>query len=227
MILPASTNPPAVPRRVVVFGLLLSLSLALLGIVGSHLVAELNGSYQEIVVRQLPSISIMRAVSQANSFGRRMLDSLSTSSSMDEINAVEERLREMRDSNTLRLAKLQGLLNSDRGQYLTEKLLSVRKRYREQVDGFVRELKEGMTAQQRAAWAERLANADEEYVMAQDQLADYCTTSAVAVSDVLSVRSQRLVSYFLLIAAWPLILAVAFFVYGLISTLVLFHKRNR
>lgn len=220
-------NAPAVPRRVVIFGVLLSLSLALLGIFGSLLVAQLNHSYQEIVSRQLPSIGIMRAVSQANAYGRRLIDSLGINATEAQVTIVENKLEEMRDSNSLRLARLQGLLENGEGYELTEALLAARKTYRTEVNAFLKEIRSGMTDDRRDEWMTRLADADLEYVSAQDKLADYCSTSATAVSEELGIRSKRLTSYFLLIAAWPLVLAGGFFLYGLCSTLVLFYRVRR
>ncbi len=227
MSIPIRNGAPAVPRRVAIFGLLLSLSLALLGIFGSHLVSQINNSYQDIVARQLPSIGIVREVSQTNAQGRRLLDSLGASASTAEIDEVEIQLRLHRDTNSVRLAKLEGLLQSEEGRQLTTELLAARKVYRAEVDTFFKEMRAGSNLEARARWTQRMAAADAHYISAQDRLADYCSRSAASVSEELSKRSARLNSYFLLIAAWPLVLVISFFIYGLCSTLILFYRSRR
>ncbi len=210
-----------------IFGLLLSLSLALLGLIGNYLVGKLNASYQNIVNCQLPSITIMREISQTNAQGRRLLDSLGPSSSLAEIQDVEARLQIHRDENSARLAKLELLMNSDEGRNLTNELLDVRRAYRSEIDRYLLELKNGMSAQTRSSWAQRMLVADNSYTIAQDKLVDYCMKSASAVNAELSERVGRLNSYFFLIAVWPFVLAAAFFVFGLLSTLVLFYRAHR
>ena len=133
----------------------------------------------------------------------------------------------MREANTLRLAKLQNLLMTQDGQAVISQLLETRLKYRREVTEFLKELKVGMTQEQRDQWTLRLSDVDAEYVAMQDNLADYCTKSALSVNDLLSTHSKRLVLYFFLVAAWPLILAAGFFFCGLISTFVLFYRRNR
>lgn len=227
MYIPVRNTPPAVPRRVAAFGILLSLSLALLGVFGSYLVARINGTYQEILARQLPSIGIVREVSQTNALGRRLIDSLSVDVATSEIERVELGLSAHRDINTLRLARLEGLLNSEEGSRLTDELLNARKVYRLEIDAFLRAIRAGMTVGDRADWNRRISEADAQYVVTQDRLAEYCSRSATAVAEKLSQRSAKLNGYFLIIAAWPLLLALMFFIYGLCSTLILFYRSRR
>lgn len=227
MSIPVTNRPPAVPRRVVLYGLLLSVSLALLGVIGSYLVSSLNGDYQEIVSRQLPSLSVVREISQANGNGRRLVEALPQHLSDPEVAQVRARIADIRDENTLRLAKLEDLLDSETGVQLIAQLRATRKAYHNQVDKYIKALETGIEEGAQIGWRTKIESLDFEYVSAQDRLAEYCSRSASSRGEDLTRRSKQLTFFFLVIAAWPLILAVAFFLFGLISTLVLFYRARR
>jgi uncharacterized protein YdiU (UPF0061 family) len=226
MSIPAINRPPAVPKGVVWFGILLTLSLALLGLLASYLVNSLNGDYQEIVNRQLPSLAIVRKISQTNANGRRMVESLSNSPVTVELEEVKAKLNAIREENSIRLERLRLLLDKEEGRALVEALLERRMDYRDSMDQFFKDLSHGMDSEKRESWRLKISVLDKFYAEAQDNLADYCSRTAEERGDALAHRSRKLTGLFLIVAAWPLVLAVCSFLSGLISTLVFFF-RNR
>jgi hypothetical protein len=226
MSIPISNRPPAVPKGVVWFGIMLTLSLACLGLLASYLVQSLNGDYQEIVGRQLPALAIVRKVSQANATGRRLLETLP--SKLDETSYLDisERLESIRAENTVRLETLERLLDTSAGRELMHTLRERRGEYRDISMQFMKALSSGVTPEEHSAWREHLSVADGHYVSAQDALADYCSFTAETRGEALTHRSRRLTGFFLLVAAWPLVLAVGSFLSGLVSTLVFFFRHR-
>ena len=81
--------------------------------------------------------------------------------------------------------------------------------------------------EERALWRARIEEVDAKYVEAQDRLADYCLRSATAQGDVLTRSSTRLMWFFMVFAAWPLLLVSGIFLYGFISTLLVFIRSPR
>jgi hypothetical protein len=226
MAIPVTNRPPAVPKGVVWFGILLTLSLALLGLLASYLVTSLNGDYQEIVSRQLPALAIVRNLSQANATGRRLVETLPNKLDENTLREIRAKLNSIREENTARLERLHVLLDDHDGQDLMAALMAKRQKYRETTLMFLEELSRGVSAEQRAVWRIRISEVDSQYVDAQDDLADYCSSTAEKRGDALTHRSRRLSELFLIIAAWPLLLAVGSFLSGLISTLVFFFRHR-
>ncbi len=226
MSIPVTNRPPAVPKGVVWFGILLTLSLALLGLLASYLVTSLNGDYQEIVNRQLPALAIVRNLSQANATGRRLVEALPNKLEENSLREVGAKLNAIREENTVRLERLQVLLVDRDGQELMAALLAKRQKYRETTLRLLDELSRGVSAEQRAEWRIRISEVDSQYVDAQDDLADYCSITAEKRGDALTHRSRKLTGLFLIIAAWPVVLAVGSFLSGLISTLIFFFRHR-
>jgi hypothetical protein len=224
MSIPVTHRAPAVPKRVILFGFLLGLSLALLGLVGSHLVGSLNKNYVGIVTRQLPSLGLIRAISQAQSVSRRLIEAAPLHMEDPEINAMQAIILRVRQENGDRLDKLERLLDDPEARKLLGRLREERLSYHLGSDQFLALLK---TRPERPVWeSQRIAmvDVDQRYVQAQDRLAEYCEASAASRSDELTQRSRDLTRFFFIVAAWPLVLAVGFFIYGLISTLALFYR---
>lgn len=215
---------PAVPKRVILFGFLLGISLAILGLVGSWLVSNLNSAYQEIVTTQLPSLSLIREISKAQSSSRRLIESIPLNRTRDDIRTVRENIIRIRAENGKRLADLEKLLSGDTAGKLIARLHAVRVQYHRESDKFLDVL---IKDPDRVVWEVQLAamiDVDLQYVEAQNRLAEYCEQTANARSDDLTQRSRGLNRFFFVVTAWPLILAAGFFIYGLITTLALFYR---
>jgi hypothetical protein len=226
MSIPVTNRPAAVPKGVVWFGILLTLSLALLGLLASYLVTSLNGDYQEIVNRQLPALAIARNLSQANATGRRLIEALPIKLDENSLKEVTAKLNSIREENTVRLERLQVLLDAEDGRELMSKLLSKRQSYRETTLRFLNELSRGVSLEQRADWRIRISEVDSQYVDAQDDLADYCSTTAEKRGEALTQRSRKLTGLFLIMAALPVVLAIGSFLSGLVTTLVFFFRHR-
>jgi hypothetical protein len=216
----------AVPKGVVWFGILLSLSLAVLGLLASYLVSSLNGDYQEIVSRQLPALAIVRNISQANAVGRRLIEGLPDYLEKEQLAVVNAKMDFISSENTLRLERLQQLLDATEGRQLVQSLLERRKSYRDSTVRLLDDLGRGISQVERERWRQMISEVDGRYVEAQDNLADYCSRTAEARGLALTDRSRKLTVLFLVIAAWPVVLAVGSFLSGLISTLVFFFRHR-
>ena len=215
---------PAVPKRVILFGFLLGISLAILGLMGSWLVSNLNSAYHEIVTTQLPSLGLIREISKAQSSSRRLIESIPLKRSRDDINTVRDSILRIRAENGRRLTDLEKLLSGDTAGKLIVRLHEVRAQYHTESDKFLDVL---MKEPDRAVWEVQLAamiNVDIQYVEAQNRLAEYCERTANSRSDDLTERSKGLNYFFFVVTAWPLILAMGFFLYGLITTLAFFYR---
>ena len=224
MSLPVTNRPPVVPKKVILFGFLLGLSLALLGLIGSHLVGSLNENYMGIVTRQLPSLGLIREISQAHSAGRRLIETAPFRIKEAQVVELEAAILKLRHGNGERLDKLERLLNTPEASKLIGHLRSQRINYHAESDQFLQRLKNQPTREIWESQRSRMFNVDQLYVKEQDRVAEYCEQTASARSAELTRRSRNLTLFFFVVAAWPLILAVGFFLYGLISTLALFYR---
>lgn len=226
MSIPISNRAPAVPKGVVWFGILLTLSLAVLGVLASYLVTSLNGDYQEIVSRQLPALAIVRNISQANAVGRRLIEGLPAKLDADQLDEVRAKMNAIRDENSRRLERLQQLLDTAEGRQLVETLLERRKEYRDSTLRLLDCVEAGMSQDERERWRQTISALDSRYVEAQDVLAEYCSRTAESRGLALTDRSRKLTALFLVIAVWPVALAVGSFLSGLVSTLVFFFRHR-
>jgi hypothetical protein len=224
MQIPSTYRAAAVPKRVILFVFLLGLSLAILGLVGSQLVIELNSAYSEIVERQLPSLGLIREINQGQSQNRRLIDSIPLNLAQADVVEIRKNIESMRMINSQRLDKLEQLLGTNEASALIQNLRVVRSTYNSTCDRLMDVLTD---EKDRNSWELQRAlmiEADVRYVDAQDLVATYCEESAAARSDNLSRRSKDLTNLFFVVAAWPLLLAIVFFTYGLISTMALFYR---
>jgi hypothetical protein len=227
MAIPSTHQRPAVPRRVILFGFFLGASLAVLGLVGSHLVDQLNDDYVKITSTQLPSLALIRDINKAQGQGRLLLQPVTDRITVDGLNEIKLAVRSIREKNTERLYRLGELLTDDKEQVLLHELRKVRMDYHVECDRFLSAL--ASRSDEYALELQRLAmlRADAKYVEAQDMLGDYCERRATLQGAILAERSKNLNRFFFVVAAWPLVLAVSFFVFGLLSTVVMFYQRRK
>jgi len=216
-----------VPKHILFFGVMLALSFAWVGGLGTYLAKGLNAEYSRIVTSQLPSIGLVREVSKANATGRRLLEATENRLTGEELGVLQGRIAEIRVENSARLAQMDMLLGSVESVRLSERLRMDRHAYHELADEFIVRLSQGLEMEERAMWRARIEEADAKYVEAQDRLADYCLRSATAQGDVLTRSSTRLMWFFMVFAAWPLLLVSGIFLYGFISTLLVFIRSRR
>jgi len=224
MPIPVTHRAPAVPKRVVLFGFLLGVSLAILGLLGSYLVTRLNADYNEIVTTRLPSLSLIREINKNQSIARQAVESLMAVPAPVDIDAVWAKVVRLRQENSERIDKLDELINVDEGEHLIVNLREVRKLFHTETEAFFQVVAEGADVNQLVRQRARMTDMDIKYMDAQNRVAEYCEQSAAERSDDLTRRTNGVSRFFFVVAAWPLILAVGFFVYGLISTLSLFYR---
>jgi len=226
MPIPVTYRPPAVPKRAVLFVCLLGVSLAILGIIGNYMVTGLSAEYKEIVTTRFPSLSLIREINKNQLAARRVVESLGPVSGPTAVDSARAKVIRLRLENTERLNSLDKLIKADEGEgaRLLAQLREVRKAFHDETDAFLQEVMEGAGGDELIRQRARMTDMDTKYMDAQNRVAEYCEQSAAERSDDFARRTAKVGRFFFVVAAWPLVLAIGFFIYGLISTIELFSR---
>jgi len=214
------------PIRVLVLLGCLSLSLLVLGGVGSLLVWRLNDAYVEMVARELPLQAHLRSITSTSNLTRRALNSVIQSgmSGRPPAEALIAGYRSTVEVNNQNFAAMSELLRTVDEPFFLE-LHSKREAYLEGGKTLLDDLPNltQTTVVDRRHELDQLFAA---YLDSQDTLANHLGEQASARGNKVIREGQLLTMFFIVVALWPAIVAALFFGYLTFTTLFAFFKNR-
>lgn len=216
-----------IPIRSLTYVLLLAFSLIVLGSVGAGFSISLANSLDMLRRKDLPASSIMRIVARESGRMRRSLDSLAVTDATVNHEQEKQQVAEFRALNDDNLRQIRALLTGEEVTILMAELLAARRVYLEAVDTFLTvgsNPAEGATVFSQTKHA--VAVAYESYRDKQDQLAEYCEKQADERSANIVDNVRRFERFSLLLALWPIVAGIGLFLYGIVSTALLFFRER-
>ncbi|MBC8011670.1 MAG: MCP four helix bundle domain-containing protein [Burkholderiales bacterium] len=220
-----------VRRRVslhaITYVILLSLSMLALGGVGIWFTASVSHSLEELRQETLPAASVMRVITREAGRMRRSVDELDLPKTPDDIAVIRARVEDFRKINNDNLKQLEVLLDEPQLAALLTNVVATRHLFLGELAELFRIVERGDAPELRLNQKLVMARAYERYRDEQDKLAEYCEIRASEQSEAILLRAGRFEVFGVITALWPLLAGAGLFLYGVVSTaLVFFRSRN-
>ncbi len=224
-------NNVIVRRRVsihaVTYVLLLSISLAVLGVVGLHFTRSISMSLDQLRRETLPASSVMRLITREAGRMRRTVDLVDAVRTPEALATVRARVDDFKKKNDDNLKQLHLLVDEEELGRLLAHVVERRRVFLHDLEMLLQLAGSGATAEEVIKARQSMSTSYEAYRDEQDKLADYCETRAAELSGAILAKARRFEGFGVIIALWPVLAGVGLFAYGFLTTALVFFRDHR
>jgi len=211
----------------VTYVLLLCCSLAVLGGLGLVFTVSAANSLEQLRNETLPAGVVLRRVTRDAGKMRRSVDLIEAAQTIEDIAKVRANIEEFRRRNDENLKQLQLLVNDEEMSQLLLLVVTQRRAFLHDLETFLKVADVEHSASELFQAKKIMNTSYESYRDQQDILAEHCERRALQLSNAVLVKAKRFELFGVLIALWPFLAGGCLFLYGLISTALVFLKERR